>query len=138
MIAYDSDVLSLLLQNNPVYLTRATAYPLVDQKVPVVVAGEVIEGQLKSIRRAMAGQGKVVLPIAFAYLERTLVKLKPFDFLEYSHAVHARFIQLRQNGIRIGISDLRIAATCLTHGIRLVTRNQRDFSTVPGLSIEVW
>jgi tRNA(fMet)-specific endonuclease VapC len=44
---------------------------------------------------------------------------------------------LRQR-VRIGTQDLRIAAiTIVNHGI-LVTRNQRDFSCVPGLQFEDW
>ncbi len=45
---------------------------------------------------------------------------------------------LRQQKIRIGTLDLRIASIVLaTDGI-LVTRNFRDFERVPNLKIENW
>jgi tRNA(fMet)-specific endonuclease VapC len=48
------------------------------------------------------------------------------------------FRQFRQQGIRIGTQDLRIASIALAHGVIIVTRNQKDFGQVPGLTIEDW
>ncbi len=48
------------------------------------------------------------------------------------------FRQFRQQGIRIGTQDLRIASIVLAHGGIIVTRNQKDFRQVPGLTIEDW
>jgi tRNA(fMet)-specific endonuclease VapC len=46
--------------------------------------------------------------------------------------------ELRSLRQHIGTLDLRIAATALVHDLTLVTRNQKDFSRVPGLRFEDW
>jgi len=46
--------------------------------------------------------------------------------------------QVRQQRIRIGSQDLRIAALALLYGFTVVTSNVRDFSQVPNLSVADW
>ena len=57
---------------------------------------------------------------------------------DYTLPADALVADLRRQGIRIGTQDLRIAAIALTHGAILVTRNDRDFGQVPGLTIIDW
>ena len=49
-----------------------------------------------------------------------------------------RFEDMRKQKIKIGRTDLRIAATVLEHGATLVTENLHDFQQVPGLAIASW
>ena len=61
----------------------------------------------------------------------------PFDArcsVEYAKVRNA----LRSRGCMIGPNDLLIAATALAHGAILVTNNVREFSRVPGLTLESW
>ena len=52
---------------------------------------------------------------------------------------HARlWAELRQTGALIGPHDLWLAATCVAHGLTMVTGNVREFARVPGLHLEVW
>jgi tRNA(fMet)-specific endonuclease VapC len=62
-----------------------------------------------------------------------LLTILPFD-----QTSSDRFWRLRQQGVRIGSQDLRIAAIALSLGATVVTRNSRDFSRVPDLLIEDW
>jgi tRNA(fMet)-specific endonuclease VapC len=72
-----------------------------------------------------------MLQATLPYFQRLLV-------LDFNQAAYEHFIALRCQRIRIGSQDLRIAAITLAAGGVLVTRNQRDFAQVPGLSLEDW
>ncbi len=53
--------------------------------------------------------------------------------------MHARlWADLAAEGRSIGSHDLWIAASCLSHGLTLVTSNLREFMRVPGLEVEDW
>ena len=43
---------------------------------------------------------------------------------------------LRSHGITMGLADAIIAATCIVHGLTLVTLNVSDFEKVPELAFE--
>jgi tRNA(fMet)-specific endonuclease VapC len=52
---------------------------------------------------------------------------------------HAQlWAELRQAGAMIGPHDLWLAATCLAHGLTMVTANLREFERVSGLTVECW
>ncbi len=42
------------------------------------------------------------------------------------------------SGTLIGPHDLWLAATCIAHGLTMVTANIREFERVPGLQVERW
>lgn len=58
--------------------------------------------------------------------------------LPFDRAMAEVYESLRKQRVRIGTMDLRIAATALAHGFRVLTRNTRDFIQVPGLEVEDW
>ncbi len=41
-------------------------------------------------------------------------------------------------GLMIGMNDLWLAATCITHGFRMATTNVREFKRIRGLDVEEW
>ena len=52
---------------------------------------------------------------------------------------HAQlWAELRQAGALIGAHDLWLAATCIAHGLTMVTANVREFARIPGLQLELW
>jgi predicted nucleic acid-binding protein len=52
---------------------------------------------------------------------------------------HAQlWAELSRAGKLIGPHDLWLAATCIAHGLTMVTANVREFARVPGLELEVW
>jgi tRNA(fMet)-specific endonuclease VapC len=53
--------------------------------------------------------------------------------------IHAEIgAELAAAGALIGAHDLWLAAAALAHDLRLATANLREFSRVPGLTIEDW
>ena len=53
--------------------------------------------------------------------------------------IHAEWhVRLRNVGTSIGVKDLMIAATALTHNLAVVTHNTDEFRRINGLAIEDW
>lgn len=138
MTAFDTDVLSDLFLNAPAVVARVAAVPADDQYVPVVGAEEILRGRLNAIRHAQAGGKGLTVDQAYAELAKSLADIRRLKLLAYPPAAEALFQAWRAAKIRIGTRDLRIAASCLAQGAKLVTRNGRDFAQVPGLNLEIW
>ncbi len=52
---------------------------------------------------------------------------------------HSRiWAELESKGQIIGPHDLWLAATCIAHGLTMVTANVREFDRVPGINVETW
>lgn len=89
---------------------------------------------------SFASQAKTPQQIieAYAALQGHIASYRGTSILDYDSAASEQFERLRQARIRIGISDLRIAAICLANNATLLTRNLRHFQQVPGLIAEDW
>lgn len=65
--------------------------------------------------------------------------LRSFRWLPITPDVAWRFGRtfqfLRVNGMSVGVNDLWIAATALSHDVPVVTANVRDFARIPGLEV---
>jgi tRNA(fMet)-specific endonuclease VapC len=101
----------------------------------VITVEEQTRGWLGLIRRYTDVHRQV------AYYER-LVRL--FDFfaewqiLPFDQRAADEFKRLRQQGVRVGTMDLKIASIVLGHGGTLLSGNNRDFQQVPGIQVEDW
>ena len=138
MIAFDTDVLTEILLGNAALVARATAIPMREQAVPVIVIEEIMRGRLSVIRQAEAGRGKASITRAYELFEETFRDFRRLHILSHSPQAEALYQQWRQQGIRIATHDLRIAALYVAHAARLISRNRRDFERVPGLMVEFW
>lgn len=74
-----------------------------------------------------------------AFVEAVLERfpLLPVD-LATARAHAQLWAGLMAEGRLIGPHDLWLAATCLAHGLTMVTTNVREFARVPGLGVESW
>ncbi len=132
----DTDHISLQQRAHPAVLQRLQALREDDSiAVTVITVEEQIRGRLEIIRRHGASPLQVAAYTAF---QQTLRYFATWQVLDFTQAAFDQFAALRQQRIRIGAQDLRIAAITLANAATLVTRNTRDFAQVPGLRIEDW
>jgi tRNA(fMet)-specific endonuclease VapC len=101
----------------------------------IVTAEEQLRGRLNLVRRA---NSEASLVVAYSGLQDTLAFFKGIAILNFSSDAHTCYQTLVEGKIRIGTRDLRIAAIALATHATVVTRNQRDFSQVPGLLLADW
>lgn len=64
------------------------------------------------------------------------IPIVPFD-LPCARTLARIGADLRGRGITIATNDLMIAATALTRGMTVVTRDRRSFPRIPGLEVEL-
>jgi tRNA(fMet)-specific endonuclease VapC len=98
----------------------------------VITASELLHG----VHRAESGMRRARRE---AYVEAILSKLPviPFDML--CARIHARLsAELASQGLTVGAHDLIIASTAIANGLDLVTRDERSFPKIPGLSLIRW
>lgn len=73
------------------------------------------------------------------HLQRIDALLAPFQILDFDDRAARAYAEieagLRRSGRPVGDFDALIAATTLSHGQSLATRNVRHFSTIPGLTL---
>lgn len=138
MKAFDTDVLTEILSGNPAYAERIAQVPPDEQAVPVVVVEEVLRGRLNVIRLAEAGKARVPVEGAYLLFERTLADLRAVKVLSHTESAEALVKEWRKQKVKGSTHDLRIAAIWVAHSATLVTRNRRDYQSVPGLGMEFW
>jgi tRNA(fMet)-specific endonuclease VapC len=134
----DTDHVSLLLGGHPLVGRRVAA---VGEQVGIslVTVQELFNGWVVRVNGAREMDEVVRL---YGKLNRTLLLCKRIRVIEFDQSVAVVLQQLIADNPGLGKQrlkqDMRIAATALAHGAVMVTRNARDFSRVPGLTVEDW
>lgn len=131
----DTDHISLLQHNHANVIARLKSVPITQRVVCVISLYEQLQGRLAYIHRAKA---EADAAFGFRQLIEAIEFYRVLPIFAYSHAAVSEFKRLRQQKIRIGTQDLRIAAIALSHRATVVTRNLRDFGQVPGLMMVDW
>ncbi len=131
----DTDHVSLYQRNHPRVVARIGTLSYDDLAVTLITAEEQLRGWLRYIRRASS---KAQLVAAYGRLRLALDYFCRIRMLDFDDRAATKYDSLRRQRTRVGTRDLRIAATALSVEGILVTRNQRDFSSVPGLVLEDW
>ena len=103
--------------------------------ISIVSVEELLRGRLAQIRRAGAAEKRVQ---AYFWMHKTIDYICAFHIIAYDANAEKWYRALRDQKIRIGTNDLKIAAIALSHNAVLATRNKKDFSKIPDLEIEDW
>ncbi len=129
-VLLDTDILSLLLRQQPIVINRATEYLINYKKYTfsLITRYEILRGlKAKNAIRQLATfdefcQNSEILPITEGVIS-------------YASDIYAN---LYQRGQLVGDADILIAATALTFKLVLSTNNQSHFSRIAVLKIDNW
>ena len=98
----------------------------------VITASELLHGVHRAVDPAVRARRS-------AFVEGLLERFPVLAADLACARAHAQiWAELRRAGTIIGAHDLWLAATCVAHGLVMVTADVRDFERVPGLRWEVW
>jgi tRNA(fMet)-specific endonuclease VapC len=131
----DTDILTLFQSGHPAVLQHVEACPPGDLGITIISVEEELRGWHTRLRRA-----KKRPQLAHVY-QRLTDAVRFFSGLQissFTESAIGRYDDLRKTHKGIGKNDLRIAAIALELDKTLVTRNLKDFKTIPGLRVEDW
>ncbi len=131
-------MLTEILLGNAVFVERASAIPIHEQAVPIVVVEEIVRGRLNVIRQAEARKSSLSIERAYELFEETFSDFRRIKVLSYTSQSESVYQQWRRQKIRLSTHDLRIAAICVSHSVKLISRNRRDFERLSSLRVEFW
>jgi len=135
LFVLDTDLLTLYYRGDPVVVRGIDAQPPTALAISVMTVDEQLTGWYTLTRRARQPEE---IARAYANLADAVVRLAKWRILPYTESAIAKIAQLKALRLNVGLVDLRIAAIAMESGAVVVTRNRRDFSRVPGLSVEDW
>jgi tRNA(fMet)-specific endonuclease VapC len=138
-VLLDTDHFSVLQRNEQpaasVLQSRLSALPGDDVLVCIVSFQEQAKGWLAFINRARKPDEIIR---GFDYLHDLLRHYLKRQVLPFDQAAMNEFALFKQQRIRVGTSDLRIAAIAKANRVKLLTRNLRDFRLISGLDADDW
>ena len=130
-----TDHISLFQRNNPDVVSNVLKRPQDRLSTTVITAEEQLRGRVAMIRKARTDERIVN---AYDNLLTTVLYFRTITLIGFDNKFQKIFRKLREQKIRVGTQDLRIAAIALARDATVVTRNQKDFSLVPALKTEDW
>jgi predicted nucleic acid-binding protein len=112
--------------------SQLVARAVKDLRISVITASEILHGVARANDPGIRQQRAAIV-------ERLLTEF-PIVLIDLETArIHAQlWADLQAAGNMIGPHDLWLAATCLQHGMTMVTANETEFRRVPGLAVENW
>lgn len=131
----DTDILTLFDAGHALVNQRVLAQSAGSVVITVFSVEEQLSGWYTLMRQA---KKRAELLHAYHKLAESVPRLARWRILEVTAAAMARYDHLKSLKLKIGNTDLRIAAVTLENAATLVTRNVSDFQKIPNLPIENW
>ena len=136
IVLLDTDHVSILHHEAQAELRRRLAeLPSHDVRVCIVSFEEQARGWLAYLHRARKRQQILK---GYADLGNLVDFYRAYPIIPFDESAMDEFERMLRQRIRIGTKDLRIAAIAMANGVKLLSRNLRDFRQVPGLDVEDW
>ncbi len=135
MFILDTDHISLFQRNNPIVVSNVLKTSQSRLATTIITVEEQVRGRLGMIRKARKDE-KIIN--AYDNLLATVLYFRTIKVIGFDDNSQTIFRKLREQKIRVGTYDLRIAAIALAYDATVVTCNQKDFKLVPSLKIEDW
>ena len=131
----DTDHITLQERGHALVVAQLQRHAPETAGVSIVTVQESLRGRLAALQRKLQS---TLVPQAYQNLHGAVSFFLSINIVPFTAECEAKFQELRSLRRHVGTLDLRIAATALVSDLTLVTRNQKDFSRVPGLRIEDW
>ncbi len=138
MVLLDTEPMTVLEREGPDadrLQARLAAIPPDDIGTTIISYEEQTRGWMAYIARMQTEETRVR---AYVFLKKHLNIYCRMAVIQYDEKAAQIFERLKQQRIRIGTMDLKIAAIALANDATVLTRNTQDFSKVPDLKIEDW
>jgi tRNA(fMet)-specific endonuclease VapC len=139
MYLFDTDHLGILQRETAPEFDRIrdrmTAHDSSEFYASIVSFQEQVRGWNAYLNSAKTSESVVR---AFAMFEGILQDFSSMQIMPFDETAAEVFESLRQQRVRVGTMDLRIASIAIAKGLILLSRNLSDFHLVPGLSVEDW
>ena len=137
MLVLDTDHFSELERGSPAgkRLAQGVEADGSESALTIVTVEERLRGWLAELARHHEPHRQIS---AYRKLEWQAGIFHEWIILPWDETAADMFVNLRQQGIRIGTMDLKIACITLAHDATLLSRNGREFSQVPGLRLANW
>lgn len=135
LFVLDTDLLTLYYRGDRNVVRSVGARAASELAISVISVDEQLTGWYTLTRQARRPEQ---LARAYEQLSEAVVRLARWRILPYTQSAIARVAQLKALRLNVWLMDLRIAAIALENGAVVVTRNQRDFSRIPGVNVEDW
>ena len=139
MFVFDTDHLTIYLRDQePEVLSIAERMVLYRENqffATIVSFHEQMLAWHAYLNRARDSKGVIK---GYAMFADVIQDYAAMQVLPFDEAAATQYESLKEQRVRIGTMDLRIAAIALSRGYRILTRNTVHFEKVPGLLIEDW